>query len=222
MTSKKLEAFPAPEHQVDRYFTASHEDQSRQYFQIFGGLEPFVKKHLIDPCPPGVDPRILHLGAGDSTVPIDLARFGYQNQVCVDFSTKVVERMWSRHVAKELGTEWKCLDARRMPDIPSRSVDIAFDKGTMDAMIYGSPWDPPDEVKQNTEKYMREVSRVLKDDGTFLYVTYRQPQFVKPLLNQDGLWNLDMEKLGGEESSFEYFGFVLTKVKGKGKSPAAT
>jgi hypothetical protein len=52
--------------------------------------------------------------------------------------------------------------------------------------------------------------RVLKDDGFFLYITYRQPHFVKPILNRDNEWKLEMEILGGGDS-FEYFGFILQK-----------
>ena len=44
-----------------------------------------------------------------------------------------------------------------MDDISTDSVDVAFDKGTLDAMIYGSPWDPPDEVLDSTGRYIREV-----------------------------------------------------------------
>lgn len=39
-------------------------------------------------------------------------------------------------------------------------VDVAFDKGTMDAMIWGSPWSPPEEVLENTGRYVREVSLI--------------------------------------------------------------
>lgn len=121
-------------------------------------------------------------------------------------------------------------------------VDVAFDKGTMDAMIWGSPWSPPEEVLENTGRYVREVScflpmlnrtlgamevegvadidfwwqvhRVLKDDGVFLYVTYRQPHFIRPLLLGRGVeWEVEMEVLGEGESSFEYFGWVLRKKK---------
>jgi hypothetical protein len=56
------------------------------------------------------------------------------------------------------------------------------------------------------------VQRVLKDDGFFLYITYRQPHFVKPILNGSGEWDAEMEILGGGDS-FEYYGFVLTKRK---------
>lgn len=55
------------------------------------------------------------------------------------------------------GITWKRADVRQMDDISANSVDVAFDKGTLDAMIHGSPWDPPDEVLENTGRYVREV-----------------------------------------------------------------
>ena len=55
------------------------------------------------------------------------------------------------------GVEWKWADIRDMPHLETSSFDVAFDKGTMDAMIHGSPWDPPDEVKDNTSRYLKEV-----------------------------------------------------------------
>tara|TARA_R110002003_G_scaffold6_2_gene274 strand:+ start:818 stop:1054 length:237 start_codon:yes stop_codon:yes gene_type:complete len=55
-----------------------------------------------------------------------------------------------------------------------------------------------------------QVQRVLKDDGVFLYVTYRQPHFIKPILNRNNEWNLRMEEMGGGDS-FQYFGFALKK-----------
>ncbi|KAF2211737.1 hypothetical protein CERZMDRAFT_98170 [Cercospora zeae-maydis SCOH1-5] len=54
-----------------------------------------------------------------------------------------------------------------------------------------------------------KFSRALKDTGVFLYITYRQPHFVKRLLNQDNLWDMHMEVLKPSENSFEYYAFVL-------------
>lgn len=90
------------------------------------------------------------------TIPADLSERGYKNQLCLDFSTVVVDLMSSRH-AQVGGIEWKWADVRDMPQIPPASIDVAFDKGTMDAMIHGSPWSPPDDVKDNTAKYLNEV-----------------------------------------------------------------
>ena len=64
--------------------------------------------------------------------------------------------MSKRHIDSE-GITWKQADVRQMDQIPSESVDVALDKGTLDAMIHGSPWDPPDEVLDNTGRYIREV-----------------------------------------------------------------
>ena len=63
--------------------------------------------------------------------------------------------MRSRH--PEEGVRWSVGDVRDMPSVLSGSIDVAFDKGTLDAMIHGSPWSPPDEVLENTGKYMKEV-----------------------------------------------------------------
>jgi hypothetical protein len=63
----------------------------------------------------------------------------------------------SKHYIKIEGIEWKQMDVRKMEEIPSYSIDVAFDKGTLDVMIYGSGWGPSDEVYENTGQYMREV-----------------------------------------------------------------
>lgn len=66
--------------------------------------------------------------------------------------------MRSRHEA-EKGVTFQVGDVRDMKDIETGSIDVAFDKGTLDAMIFGSPWSPPDETLENSGKYMKEVRR---------------------------------------------------------------
>ena len=61
-----------------------------------------------------------------------------------------------------------------------------------------------------------KVWRVLKDDGVFLYITYRQPHFIKPILNRDNEWDLEMEIMGGGDT-FQYFGFILKKYTASAK-----
>lgn len=110
------------------------------------------------------------------------------------------------------GIEWKWADIRNMDMIQDQSIDVAVDKGTLDAMVYGSGWNPPDEVKNNTRSYMNELHRVLKDDGLFLYITFRQPRFIQPLLNPDGtLWHLEMQELSSGGGTFPYYGYVIRK-----------
>lgn len=90
------------------------------------------------------------------TIPYDLSALGYKDQLCVDFSSVLVDLMTGRTDA-DCGVKWKWGDVRDMKDIPSSSVDVAFDKGTLDAMIHGSPWSPPEDVLSNTGSYLGEV-----------------------------------------------------------------
>jgi len=64
--------------------------------------------------------------------------------------------MKERHAEVE-GIEWCLMDVRYMEGMEDASVDVAFDKGTFDAMIHGSPWSPPKEVTDNTSAYLRQV-----------------------------------------------------------------
>lgn len=65
--------------------------------------------------------------------------------------------MKARHTDKPQ-VQWTVGDVRDMTAISSESVDVAFDKGTLDAMIHGSPWSPPEEVLENSGRYMKEVN----------------------------------------------------------------
>ena len=62
----------------------------------------------------------------------------------------------------------------------------------------------------NTDAH--KVARVLKPGGQWLYITYRQPHFLKPLLAREGVWTLQIETLEDAPGTFEYFGFIITKL----------
>lgn len=55
-----------------------------------------------------------------------------------------------------LETRWFVMDVRHL-ELPDWSIDIAIDKGTLDAMIHGSLWDPPEDVRRNVGNYVDEV-----------------------------------------------------------------
>ncbi|KAK1985763.1 S-adenosyl-L-methionine-dependent methyltransferase [Colletotrichum cereale] len=209
----EAEALATPEFWNERYTKSDGSNPTHEWFRTFAALEPFFQRHLFSQRTPESAPRIMHLGSGDSTIPADLAERGYHNQLCLDFSTVVVDLMAARHAGA--GIEWRWADVRDMPDAaPTGSVDVAFDKGTMDAMIHGSPWSPPADVRDNTARYLAEVHRALRPGGVFLYVTYRQPHFIRPLLEAAPAgpsWDLAVEVLEGGESAFDYYGWVLRK-----------
>ncbi|KFY81058.1 hypothetical protein V499_00171 [Pseudogymnoascus sp. VKM F-103] len=171
---------------------------SFEWFGDFAKLRAFFVKHLpASSC----GSHILQLGCGNSTLTADIYNLGYTNQTSVDFSQVVIDAMQSKYSSLE--TQWRVMDVRQL-ELPDGSVDVAVDKGTLDAMIHGSLWDPPDDVRSN-------VARVLKPGGQWLYITYRQPHFMKPLLTREGSWDLSVEVLAEDAGAFEYFGFIMKK-----------
>lgn len=138
----------------------------------------------------------------------DLHSIGYTNQTSVDFSQVVIDAMSSKY--SSLSQTWLVQDVRALTFEPD-SFDVAIDKGTLDAMIHGSLWDPPEDVIENIGKYVDEVARVLKSGGKWLYITFRQPHFIRRHLEREGVWETKMETLGGGGGTFEYFGWVMTK-----------
>lgn len=58
------------------------------------------------------------------------------------------------------------MDIRSL-EFENASFDVCIDKATLDAMLYGSLWDPEDEVKENVRRYVDEASHsghVCKDE----------------------------------------------------------
>ena len=88
-------------------------------------------------------------------MPVEFASRGYQQQICFDFSTVVVELMAERH-SNVVGIEWKHMDVRNLVDVASDTIEVAFNKSTLDAMIYGCPWGSQ-EVRANTGSYLKEA-----------------------------------------------------------------
>lgn len=139
-------------------------------------------------------------------MPQELLELGFTQQVCVDFSEIVIKQMRS-HCPN---LEWRVEDVRDLQSTDS-SFDITIDKGTMDAMIWGSNWDPPPEVRENIEKYMSEIARVLRPGGRWIYITFRQPHFVRLNLTSQESWDIRVETLQDGEGTFEYFAYIMTK-----------
>ena len=194
----------------DRYKeekTPTEDEESYEWFRTFEKLRPFLEENL--PSTSG-QPRVLHLGCGTSSLTADLLRLGYRHQCSIDFSPVAIDAMRARYGNVEPSLEWRVMDVRHM-DFEEHSFDVAIDKGTLDSMLYGSLWDPAPEVRSNAKAYVDEVARVLRPGGRWLYVTYRQPHFLRPLLEREKVWKLEVETLQDSPGSFEYFGFVITK-----------
>ncbi|KAF2197842.1 hypothetical protein GQ43DRAFT_402232 [Delitschia confertaspora ATCC 74209] len=226
--AKTLEEIAEPEYWDSRYSKKTQDAETFEWFKSFEHIESFLKKWIPKPDAEkerkdedgevvGVEgPRILHLGCGNSSLPLDLYNRDYHNQICVDFSSVVISSMSSRYSSLS-SINWQVADVRTLTTSPTNpilpgSIDVAIDKGTLDAMLYGSLWDPPEAVLESTKAYIDEVVRVLKKGGVFVYITYRQPHFMRKFLERQGVWDVVVEELGNEAGAFGYFGFGMRKM----------
>ncbi|MCJ1441072.1 MAG: hypothetical protein MMC23_001558 [Stictis urceolatum] len=76
----------------------------------------------------------------------------------VGFSPVVIGAVKEKYASLETG--WLVMDIRQL-DFADHSFEVAIDKGTMDAMLHRSLWDPLPEVRETVGKYVAEVSVVL-------------------------------------------------------------
>ncbi|GAA5846668.1 hypothetical protein JCM9279_003402 [Rhodotorula babjevae] len=151
--------------------------------------------------------HIVMLGCGNSTLSRDMYDDGYHNISNLDYSSVVIDKMARANEGCE-GMTWTVGDVRHLP-FERESVDVCIDKATLDAMLTGEkdPWNPPPEAVADCRAEVDEVLRVLKPDGVFLYLTFGQPHFRRPLLQRDG-WTLRHLEVG---SGFAYYFFWMQR-----------
>jgi EEF1A lysine methyltransferase 4 len=139
---------------------------------------------------------------------VDLEHVGYEKRTAIDFSVPLISRFQSQHPS----IKWEVMDIRS-PTFPASSFDVCIDKAALDAMLYGSLRDPEPEVAENVRRSVDEVARVLKPGGLWLYITWRQPHFIRPPIRREGVWRVEVEPIGEGGGMLEDFGFVVREER---------
>jgi len=133
----------------------------------------------------GGEPRILHVGCGNSRLPRQMYEDGFNNILNVDVSEVVVERMAVRH-ADCAGMQWRVLDVTDMPDVPSGGFDLVLDKGMFDTVAAAKDSLVEDRRREAillVARYLKEVSRVLRPGGVFLCISHSPPAAREPFFS---------------------------------------
>ena len=178
---------------------------SEESYEWFKSLS-FFKAALIPHLKP--TDSILILGCGNSPFGSDLYDLGFKNSTSIDYCENVINAMKMKNSNRP---EMKFLvaDITNMSEIQSKSFDVAIDKGTMDALMCekGDVWDPPLSIKKIVDSELRHVSRIIS--RLFIYITFGQPHFRRPLLEKDEYnWKVSHSAVG---DSFHYFVYVCNK-----------
>lgn len=72
-------------------------------------------------------------------------------------------------------------------------------------------------IQAKSSNNCAKIHQVLQDDGVFSYITFRQPHFMRPLLNLDNLCDMGMQ-VPGNSGSFHYHGFLIKKPLNLGRT----
>ncbi|KAJ8684063.1 hypothetical protein QAD02_019855 [Eretmocerus hayati] len=110
--------------------------------------------------------RLIDLGCGNGVLLAELAQVGFENLVGVDYSAKAIEL--ARRVLDEKGFSkiklfvYDVLCDSTDPDTNElgKPFALAHDKGTYDAVSLC-----PDKPRDKRVRYVKNVHRILKDDG---------------------------------------------------------
>jgi len=178
------------------------EESFYDWYKTYSEIRPYL-----EPLLPNRSARILILGCGNSTLSQDMYDAGYPNITSIDYSRIVIEKMKTlNHSRPEL--EWTLGDFRQLP-FESHSFDVAIDKASMDSMCTEphDPWNPPQHMLDDCNAEVDEVTRVLKPDGIFIYLTFAQPHFRRKVLYRSG-YSLEVQEIG---EGFSYFLYTLRR-----------
>ncbi|KAJ2498487.1 hypothetical protein GGH96_004271 [Coemansia sp. RSA 1972] len=172
------------------------------WFKTYADLKPLLGQHMRK------DALIVMLGCGNSTLSGDMYDDGYESIVNVDYSDVVIAQMRQRcqHQPRMM---WEVMDVRALA-LASGTVDVALDKGTLDALMceQGDVWDPSPEMCANVARAVDEVDRVLAPAGKFIWITFGQPHFRRRHLERAS-WTISVERLN--DGGFDYFVYIMTK-----------
>ena len=122
-----------------------------------------------------------------------------------------------------------------MSDFLDESFDVVIDKAAMDVILTqeGDVWNPAQRVVDQSRDMCQHISRILKQGGCYLHISFAQPHFRKKYLlgwhakeDRDNAithdddsyshkfgWSFRVEAIAGDEHDgcFHHFLYIMTK-----------
>ncbi|CAE7560268.1 EEF1AKNMT [Symbiodinium pilosum] len=146
---------------------------------------------------------ILHLGCGNSLLPEDMYDDGYHNIINVDNSEVVISQMMERNF-KRPQMLWLQMDALDL-SLPDNAFDLVLDKSLIDTFACSDV--------ENIMIYLMQVSRVLRESGVFLVISYGTPDTRLEFLTLKHLrFEVQVVDLPPNETSKVHYLYICKKV----------
>lgn len=133
----------------------------------------------------------------------------YTNIINTDYSEVLIEAMKKKYKDMEK-MSWLVMDINNL-EFDDESFDCVIEKGTLDALLVDEkdPWNMSEDNSVKMEKILERVSKILKNGGVFMSITFAQPHFRKPMYAKDKFnWSIELFTIG---ETFHYFIYVMKK-----------
>ncbi|KAH0726052.1 hypothetical protein KY284_001917 [Solanum tuberosum] len=153
---------------------------SFDWYQCYSALRPYVR-HCVS-----TSSRVLMVGCGNAVMSEDMVKDGYEEIVNVDISTVAIDMM-KRKYEDVPQMKYLQMDVRDMSFFPDESFDAVIDKGTLDSLMCGT------NAPMCAAQMLGEVSRLLKNGGVYMLITYGDPRARMPHLNRSVFnWKIEL------------------------------
>ncbi|XP_059311655.1 uncharacterized protein LOC132063214 isoform X1 [Lycium ferocissimum] len=153
---------------------------SFDWYQRYSALRPFVRHYV------PTSSRVLMVGCGNAVMSEDMVKDGYEEIVNVDISTVAIDMM-RRKYEDVPQLKYLEMDVRDMSFFPDESFDAVIDKGTLDSLMCGT------NAPICAAQMLGEVSRLLKNGGVYMLITYGDPTSRMSHLNRPVFnWKIEL------------------------------
>ena len=131
--------------------------------------------------------KILDIGCGAGRTTFGLHKLGYKNIVAVDFTPKMIESAKVIQLELKTNIDFEVGDA----------CNLRFTDEIFDSCIFSFNGLMQIPIRENRLKAMKEINRVLKGKGLFIFTTHDREK------NEEWLWFWEEEKIRWESGNID-------------------
>ena len=132
--------------------------------------------------------KVLNVGCGTSKFAEDLYIDDIKDVTNIDFSENAIKIMVEYYQEQQVEMNYKKMDVCEMTEFADKTFDVVFDKALLDAMLCG------ENALMTVEKMMKEVYRVLKDEGYYIIISNTNEDGRK-LLFDNQMWEYSVMEI---------------------------
>jgi len=155
-----------------------------EWYQTYDTFKEKIGEYI------GTTDKILHVGCGTSKLAEDLYLDDIKDVTNIDFSENAIKIMNDYFQEQQVRMNYKKMNVLDMPEFGDKTFDVVFDKALLDTILCG------ENALIVVEKMMKEIYRVLKDDGNYIIISNSDEDRRKLLFDEE-MWEytvMEIEK----------------------------